>query len=107
MKKSALEETLLMHINAMKLPIPTREHRFHPPRRWRFDFAWLEQKIAVECEGGTWSGGGHVRGKGYESDCEKYNQAALDGWLLLRFTMKQIKSGMAIDMIEQAIKRRK
>src|SRR5687768_16750315 len=31
-----------------------------PARRWRFDFAWPELKVAVECDGGTFTGGRHV-----------------------------------------------
>ena len=41
---------------------------------------------AVEIEGGTWSGGRHTRGAGYEADCIKYNIATLKGWRVLRFT---------------------
>jgi len=75
-----------------------REYRFHPPRRWRFDFAWTLQQIAVEIEGGTWAKSRHTTGSGFEKDCEKYNQAALDGWLVLRFTSSHIDSGYAIYM---------
>lgn len=29
------------------------EHRFHPDRMWRFDFAWPDRKVAIEFQGGT------------------------------------------------------
>ena len=63
---------------------PQREVKFHPTRRWRFDFAYVEQRIAIEVEGGTWVGGRHVHPSGYRSDCEKYNQAARLGWRVVR-----------------------
>lgn len=62
-----------------------REHKFHPIRKWRFDFAIPEFFIAVECEGAVWSGGRHTRGSGYSKDCEKYNNATLLGWRVLRY----------------------
>ena len=51
---------------AVGLAAPIREHRFAPPRRWRFDYAWPDRRLALEVEGGTWTGGRHVRGRGYE-----------------------------------------
>lgn len=45
---SELEETLAFHLKAAKLPAPEREYRFDPERRWRFDFAWPDQMLAVE-----------------------------------------------------------
>ena len=99
---SRLEATLALHVRAAGLN-PETEYRFHPPRRWRFDFAFPEKKIAVECEGGTWTNGRHVRGSGFEKDLEKYNQASLDGWVLLRFTGRMIQSGEALTQIEQAL----
>ena len=63
-----------------------REYQFAPPRKWRFDFAWEADKVAVELEGGAWSGGRHTRGAGFEDDCEKYNEATRLGWRVLRFT---------------------
>jgi very-short-patch-repair endonuclease len=83
---------------------PEPEFRFHPPRRWRFDLAFPDQKIAIECEGGIWSGGRHVRGSGFEKDVEKYNAAALLGWTVLRFTGRMISDGTALQTIEKALK---
>ena len=55
-------------------------------RDWRFDFAWPNEKVAVELEGGTWVRGAHTRGRHFRSDCEKYNFAQLLGYRVLRFT---------------------
>ena len=104
-QESPLERELAFQITACGLPEPVREWRFAPPRRWRFDFAWplLDQKLAVEVEGGIWTRGRHTRGKGYQADLAKYNRATLDGWRVLRVTGAQIKSGEAVEWIEQAI----
>ena len=66
------------------LPEPVLEHRFHPVRRWRFDIAWADHMIALEVEGGVWTGGRHTRGSGFMKDMEKYNTAAAMGWIVLR-----------------------
>lgn len=84
------------------LPEPTREYRFAPPRRWRFDFAWVEQKIALEVEGGIWTKGRHTRGKGFLGDMAKYNEAVLMGWRLLRCTPKNIEDKDAVKLILRA-----
>jgi very-short-patch-repair endonuclease len=65
-------------------PPPVAEHRFAPPRRWRFDFAWPDQMVAVEVDGGQWAaqGGRHAR----DTDREKMNAAAVMGWRVLRFS---------------------
>ena len=97
------EETLALHIRAAGLPEPVREFRFHPQRRWRFDFAWPALKVAAEVEGGTWAGGRHTRGSGFEGDCRKYNAAVIDGWRVLRFTGAMIDSGEALEVIAVAI----
>ena len=81
LKISYLEEQFERSIARNCLPQPVREHNFH---RWRFDFAWPKLKVAVEIDGATFSGGNHVRGKGYQRDCKKHNQAQLEGWAILR-----------------------
>lgn len=98
------EELLAFQLRAMKVWEPVREYQFHGLRKWRFDFAWPNIKIAVEVEGGVWTGGRHTRGKGFIDDCEKYNQAALGGWMVLRFPVEKIKSGDAIKTILVALK---
>src|SRR5690606_6883288 len=59
---------------------PTRWlHFYHRGRNWRLDFAWPEHRVAVEVEGGTRTGGRHVRPRGFEKDVEKYNELAQRG----------------------------
>jgi very-short-patch-repair endonuclease len=71
-------------------PQLVEEHRFHETRKWRFDFAHLESKTAIEIEGGVWSGGRHTRGGGYIKDAEKYNEAAFAGWAVIRLVGSMI-----------------
>lgn len=101
--KSHLERALAFDIKVYGLPEPEEEHRFHPTRKWRFDFAWPAQMVAAECEGGTWVGGAHVRGKHFESDCEKYAEATLLGWRVLRVTGRQIEEGKAIQWLRKIL----
>lgn len=69
------------------LPLPETEFKFHPSRKWRFDFCWpAPYWVALEVEGGLWKHGRHVRGTGYLKDMEKYNYAAILGWKVLRCT---------------------
>ncbi len=103
--KSSLEETLAFQIRACGLPAPVREYVFLPRRRFRADFAWPEAKLLVECEGGSWTHGRHVRGKGFQDDCRKYTLAAIHGWQVLRYTGKEIISGLAITEIELVLNR--
>lgn len=80
------------------------EYQFAKPRRWRFDFAWLELKVAWEIEGGTWTGNGrHTSGVGYKKDCQKYNAAAILGWMVIRTTTDMVASGEALESLRQAL----
>ena len=98
-----MSDTLAAVLRGAGLPAPVREHRFAPPRRWRFDYAWPAHRIALEIEGGVWAGGRHVRGRGYESDCEKYSEAALRGWRVLRVTPAMLRDGRALTLLERAL----
>ena len=93
---SKAEESLALQIRAVRLPEPVREHRFHTTRKWRFDFAYPAQKLAIEVEGGVWSGGRHTRGSGFTNDCEKYNAALMNGWRVYRCTPDMIKKGIVV-----------
>ena len=98
------EEMFALHIRAAGLPPPKREYKFHARRKFLFDFAWPEQKISVEIDGGVFSGGRHTRGKGYESDCIKCALAVQDGWKVYRFSVGQVKKGIAIAFLEEEFK---
>lgn len=73
-----------------RLPLPVAEHRFHPDRKWRFDFAWPEHLVALEVEGAIWTGGRHTSGAGFVKDMEKYNAAAAMGWRIVRCQPKTL-----------------
>lgn len=67
---------------------PQAEYKFHPTRRWRFDFAYPDLMLAIEVEGGIWVGGRHIHPVGFEKDCEKYNEATKMGWKVFRIPPK-------------------
>lgn len=100
MAKSDLEAQLQMQLIACGLGDHiTREFRFHPVRKWRFDFAIVKYKIAIEVEGGVWVRGRHTRPAGFINDVEKYNEAVILGWRVIRVTKEHIESGKAIDWV--------
>ena len=84
-----------------------REYKFHPKRKWRFDYAIPEYKIGIEIDGGIWIGGRHTSGTGFMKDMEKLNHAAMSGWLILRFTPEQKLLSWTLEQIKITIKYRK
>ncbi len=87
----------------MGLPVPVREFKFHPSRRWRVDYFFKDFGLAIEIEGGVWTKGRHIRGSGFLKDAEKYNNLTLLGYRLLRFTPQQERNGEAIEVIKHLI----
>lgn len=83
------------------IPPPEAEYRFHPTRRWRWDYCWPDEMIAIEIQGGTWSQGRHTRGAGYANDVEKLNEGVLHGWRVLWFTTEMIEDGSAVAMLRR------
>ena len=77
---------------ADKLPPPVFELRFAPPRRWRLDVAWPDERVALEIQGGLYTGGRHVRGAALEREHEKLNQAAAMGWRVLFTAPRQLST---------------
>ena len=95
------EEAFWLHCRADFHPLnqPEREYRFHPERKWKFDFAFVLHKLAVEVEGI----GRHQTISGFKADCEKYNAAALLGWTVLRYTTDMVLRGNAINDVHRFI----
>ena len=72
-------------------PELVRELRFHPTRRWRADFAHLPSRTLIEIEGGIYVNGRHNRGAGFAADLEKYLEASLAGWRVVRLGPNELK----------------
>lgn len=134
-KKSDYVEQLVAMIELAGLPSPTHYGKNEllfarsAGRRWRFDIAWSDLKVAAEIEGGifgnpvtchncgtrvkaqtktgTWfevrTGGRHNWGKGFERDVEKYNEAAIMGWKVLKIIPSHIENGFAVDWLERIL----
>lgn len=84
---------------AMGIPAPVREYKFHPKRRWRIDFAWPNIKLAIEIEGGAFVEGRHTRPIGFSKDIEKYNNLTLMGWYLFRFLPNKVDYDMIKELM--------
>lgn len=94
---SAGEETFALHCKAHGFT-PEREFKFCNGRKWAFDFAFPESKVAIEIEGGTRFGKSrHSRGQGFVNDCEKYNAATRLGWKVYRYSTEMVMLGTAIN----------
>lgn len=93
------------HMFAPDMARPKPEYEFdkHLGRRHRFDWAWIDHRIAVEVDGGQWSarGGRHAGDK----DREKLNLAASLRWLVFRFSPDQLKRDPegCVNLVKRAI----
>jgi hypothetical protein len=86
---------LTVDMQAAGIPEPELEFPFAKSqgRRWRFDYAWPKQMVALEVDGGVYAGGRHTSGTGYTNDCRKLNAAMLLGWRVYRVTPEMIREG--------------
>ena len=132
MSKSQYEQLLFDQIVSAGLPEPEREIRFHETRRWKLDLGYTGQKLAVEVEGKPWgplvrchncgaqvrkrtktgkmvpvreAGGRHTRGDGFEKDIEKYNEALLLDWRVLKATPQMIRDGRALEWVKRGLEK--
>lgn len=80
-----------------------KEYKFHPVRKWRFDYAIPSALVALEVEGGVWTGGRHINPKGFLNDMEKYNTATLMGWAVYRTTPDDLYTGKTLKLLKTAI----
>lgn len=87
---SRLEKRFEMLWKAASGPPLEREFRFHPKRKWRADFAHVPSRTLIEIEGGIYVNGRHNRAAGFAADIEKYLEATLDGWRVIRLGPDEI-----------------
>ena len=87
---SRLEAKFALFWRGLGGPELKREFVFHPERKWRADFAHLASRTLIEVEGGIYIQGRHNRAAGFIADAEKYLEAFLAGWNVVRLTGPQI-----------------
>ena len=103
--ESAAEAELALWIRTSPdVPPPVREFQFHPTRKWRFDFAWPQIRLAVEIEGLTADGGRHQRIGGFSADLAKYHAAWMLNWRVYRCSASMVSSGEAIAAIRHGFR---
>lgn len=108
MDKSLLDAQIVAYCEQKGYPAPVHgdaraELKFHPTRKWRWDYAFVKPKIAVEVHGSTWAAGRHTRGGGFAADREKMVEGQLLGWLVIECTYQQIESGQLWDWLDRAM----
>ena len=91
------EDALAAQLDAAQLAY-VREFRFIEPRRFRFDFAFPRERLAVEIDGGV-----HRIDARWRSDREKGNLAIERGWRVLHFATADVRSGDALALIERTL----
>lgn len=97
---------MAVHLRASGLEFD-REFRFHPTRKWRADFRIGDllievdggNRMAVHSKAGPVAVGRHVS----EGDYEKMAHAAILGYRVIRVTPAQVRKGLAIKWIEEAV----
>ena len=88
-----------------EIPLET-EYIGIPGRRFRFDFANPESKVAIEINGGVWNPRmGHSTGRGLIKDYEKSNLAQCSGWIVFSLASSMINREW-LTKIADAINRR-
>jgi hypothetical protein len=114
------------------LPTAQVEFKFHPARKWKFDFAFgvvgarseelgdrmpgfdsdantkllaaRFSPLAIEVQGAIWTGGRHSRGSGLVKEYEKMNAAAVLGWRVMYCTPQEIGTLKFARTIQAALK---
>jgi len=79
---SVLESRMLRLIVEHKLPVPAVEVIVGPEGNYRFDFAYVAIKLAMEVDGYSW----HFTPEQLQRDHWRRNQLQTNGWQILVFT---------------------
>lgn len=110
-KKEFAELSLKLHLRSSELIKSLdlkliHHHKFMDSRKFEFDFAFPDLKLAIEVQGGIWITSGHTKGKGIKQDHDKNQNACALGWQILYCCPDDIKKGVAIKFIEKTIEYR-
>lgn len=102
-KGSKLEEKFLVLFTEAAPEITIeRQAKVIQGRKFAYDFCLPKQRVLIEIQGGTFSGGRHTRGNGYSADCEKLRLATFDNWRILWYDSKSINTEEIERLVEYA-----
>lgn len=114
------------------VPGPVFEYKFCADRKWRFDIAWPSAggasdegrvtgdelgkdsgnskrlitphlSLALEVQGGIWTGGRHTRGAALLGEWEKLNAAACAGWRVLFVQPRDLMKRSTVELVKRAL----
>lgn len=106
-ERTKLEDLLAHQLSLLNLLVLfEREARFHVERKWRLDFLARALELGIEVHGGTFIGGRHTTGKGFQGDRQKINAAIEAGIAVLEYDAAMVKSGEAALQVERVVKKR-
>lgn len=100
---SDLELQAWAQIRDADLPEPEQEYQFLDTRKFRWDFCWPSKMVALEIQGGIWTGGAHVRPKRYEQDCHKLCLGVAAGWKVLWATPGMLDDESMLEYLREVL----
>lgn len=96
---------VLAYFKECRLPMPAIEYPFAAVmgRKWRFDFVFLKERLAIEVQGGLFSGGRHVRGAALVAEYAKLNAAAELGYRCLFIQPRELCTLETVNLIKRCL----
>ena len=86
--RSWLEARFRRLLRDAGLPLPVQNHPLVVGgRRVWLDACYVDERIAIEVDGRAY----HLMSEDWEDDLDRQNAIVLDGWLVLRFTARDIR----------------
>ena len=101
MKRTEVEDLLESQMQEAGLAGFVREYQAIEGRRFKWDFAFVEDRLLIEVQGAVWVKGGHSTGVGITRDCEKFSIASANKWFTIPVTTDHVKNGKALEWIKQ------
>ena len=101
MKRTEVEDLLESQMQEAGLSGFVREYQAIEGRRFKWDFAFVEDRLLIEVQGAVWVKGGHSTGVGITRDCEKFSIASANKWFTIPVTTDHVKNGKALEWIKQ------
>ena len=97
---------VLAYFKSCGLPPPIIEYRFYLGRRHKSDFAWPTEKVALEVQGGVYTGQAHGSITGILKGIEKDNLYSMAGWLQLKCLPNTLLKQDTVNMIQRCLSKR-